>query len=437
MSKGITRRQLLAAAAISSTGLIMSKGVFAESPSKKVTRVGFIGVGARGTFLLDTTLCFPNIEVPAVCDIDVNAAKRAQDLVEAKTGKRPTAYAKDGDDWKNLCNRDDLDAVIIATPWELHAQQAIAAMRTNKFVGLEVPACQTVEEGWNLIKTSEETGMPCMLLENVNYFQNCLSVTRMVSEGVLGNVYHALIGYIHDIRNLAFKEDGTLTWRGEHMATKNGNLYPTHPMGPTAWWMNINRGDRFVRLTSMSTKSQCLRDYAIRKFGADHPLAKRNYALGDTNTTMLETANGSTVTIYFDLCSPRPSDFIFRIHGTKGCYEGNRDMISLEGITPAGQWEGFSTSYQQKYEHPIWKDLSAEAVKNGGHGGCDYIIIHQFLKAVRGQMKPPIDVYDAVTWSAIVPLSIQSVAHHGRVVEFPDFTNGKWKTNPKLPITGA
>lgn len=426
---GITRRQFISAAASASAGLALGKGLLAEEENTMTIRVGAIGVGARGTFLLSTLLDFPNVEAPAVCDIDKDAAARAQSIVEQKTGKRPESYTRNENDWKNLCERGDLDVVIIATPWEYHAQQAIAAMRAGKHVGLEVPACQTVEEGWDLIKASEQTGMHCMLLENVNYFRNTLAVTRMIREGLFGEVMHSLAGYQHDIRNLAFTDDGALTWRGRHMAERNGNLYPTHPIGPIAWWMNINRGDRFVRLSSVSTPARCLKEYAVKRFGPDHPLAKRDYALGDTNTTLLQTASGKTVTLYFDIVTPRPYDMIFRVQGTKATYEGNHDAIYIEGVSPEHQWEPFAGKYQEKYEHKIWQELGTEAARNGGHGGCDYIMVHEFVNAVRNGIKPPIDIVDGVTWSAIVPLSIKSVAEQGKVVDFPDFTRGKWREN--------
>ncbi|MHB0998461.1 MAG: Gfo/Idh/MocA family oxidoreductase [Armatimonadota bacterium] len=429
MSGKITRRQFLATGAAVSAGLMLGGRLLADTKPVSKVRVGAVGVGARGTFLLDTMLAFPDVEVPAICDIDVNAAKYAQDLVEKKTGKRPTIYTKSETDWKNLCDRDDLDAVVSATPWEWHAPIAIAAMRAGKYIGTEVPACVTMKECWDLIRTSQETGMPCMMLENVNYFQNTLAVTRMIREDVIGEIQHAEAGYQHDCRFLAFKDDGQLTWRGKHMAEKNGNLYPTHPIGPVAWWMNINRGNRFIKLSSISTKSRALRDYAEKKFGADHPLAKREYALGDVNTTLIEVSNGMTITLYFDLCSPRPYDMIFRVQGTKGIYEGTHDRIHIEGVTPEGQWETFSTKYQDKYEHPIWRSLGDEAIKNGGHGGCDFIVVSEFLNAVRNRTQTPQDVYDAVTWSAIVPLTIESVSKHGKAIDFPDFTEGKWKTN--------
>jgi len=393
-------------------------------------RIGLIGLRSRGMSLLNLLARFEGVRILAVCDLDEEAVTCAQDVAQQSTGVRPDAYAG-ADAWLHLCDRDDLDAVIIATPWESHARIALVAMKAGKYVGVEVPACLTMEECYALVETSEKTGMPCMMLENVNYLRSNLAVLRMVREGIFGELLHAQAGYQHDCRFLAFRDDGHLTWRGERLARWNGNQYPTHSVGPIAWWMNINRGDRFVRLVSMSTKSRGMNEYAQGKFGSDHPLAKRKYAQGDINTTILETAMGLTVTLYFDICSPRPYDPIYRLQGTKGICEIGADRIHIEGVSPADKWERFA-SYLERYDHPLWKALEREAVAAGGHSGCDYILMHEFVKAVRSRAPTPQDVYDAVTWSAIVPLSIESVKRHGTVVEFPDFTGGKWKRN--LPI---
>lgn len=433
MPDGITRRQFLSSAAGVSAAIALGGVALSEPKRNNPVRVGVIGVGARGSYLLETMLSFSDVDVPAVCDTDVNATTRAQNMVEQKTGKRPTSYVKSETDWKNLCQRDDLDAIVIATPWEWHARMAIESMRAGKYVGVEVPACQTIADAWELVRVSQQTGMPCMMLENVNYFRNTLAATRMIREGVFGEVLHAEVGYQHDCRNLAFTDDGQLSWRGKHIAEKNGNLYPTHPIGPVAWWMDINRGNRFLRLSSISSQALGLREYAKHKFGVDHPLAKRQYKGGDLNTTLIETANGMTITLYYTLTTPRPYDMIFRMQGTKGIFEGQLDRICLEGVSPNEAWEPFA-NYQTKYEHPIWRELGEEATKNGGHGGCDYILVSEFLKAVRERTQTPQDVYDAATWSAIVALSMESVAKHGQLVEFPDFTEGKWKTNPALPM---
>jgi predicted dehydrogenase len=271
-----------------------------------------------------------------------------------------------------------------------------------------------------------------MMLENVCYFQNVLTLIRMVREGLFGELLHCQAGYQHDCRALMFDGQGRLTWRGQHVADKNGNLYPTHPLGPVAQWLNINRGDRFTQLTSLSTPAKGLRQFAAEKLGQDHPLARREYAQGDVNTTLLRTANGLTVTLYFDLLTHRPYDLILRLQGVKGIYQGTHNQICLQASGAASeQWEPFEP-YLEKYPHPLWQALAQPAQANGGHGGSDYVMLHDFVQAVRQQAPTPQDVYDAATWSAVFPLSIQSVAKGGQNQTFPDFTKGKWKTNPSF-----
>ena len=419
----LTRRRLLQAGA----GAALA-GPGERRMDERAVRVGVVGVGGRGMGLLQTLLQIPGVQTPAVCDIVEERTRQAQAIVEKASGVRPEAYTRGDHDYERLCARDDLDAVVSATPWQWHAPIAIASMRAGKMIGTEVPACQTIAECWELVRTSEQTGVPCMMLENVNYFENVLAVLRMVREGVYGDLLHAEAGYQHDCRSLLFTGDGRLTWRGEECAAHNGNLYPTHAIGPVAWWMGINRGDRFTHLTSMSTRSQCVREYARRTFGPDHPLAKRRYALGDVNTTLLHTEAGRTVTLYFTITTPREYDLIFRLQGSRGIYEGGQDRTYLEGVSPTPDTPEPFAPYLAKYAHPLWKRLEEQAKRNGGHGGCDYIVMHEFVRAVRSRT-PPQDVYDAVTWSAIVPLSAESVARHGATVPFPDFTRGAWRTN--------
>ncbi|MBN2309000.1 MAG: Gfo/Idh/MocA family oxidoreductase [Candidatus Hydrogenedentes bacterium] len=434
----ISRRGFIRAGAAVGAATALSGAHTASAAAPGPVRLGIVGVGSRGTGLLRTALQLPGVEVLAVGDLIEERTTRAQALVEAARGTRPQAYTNGERDFENLVARDDLDAVIGATTWKWHAPVSVAAMRAGKYIGTEVPAAVTVDECWDLVRTSEETGMPCMMLENVCYFQNVLALLRMVREGVFGELIHAEGGYQHDCRFLDFTDDGHLTWRGENCAAKNGNLYPTHPIGPIAQWFNINRGDRFTRLVSMSTKSRGLNAYAAAKFGADHPLATREYALGDVNTCLIETANGLTVTLYFDTISPRPYDLILRLQGTKGIHMGHGGgQIYLESVSPKpDQYEPFAP-YLERYAHPLWTDLQEEAAKNGGHGGSDYITIYEFVKAVRNRTQTPQDVYDAATWSVIVPLSIQSVAANNAMVDVPDFTEGNWKTNKPLGIYGA
>jgi predicted dehydrogenase len=431
----MNRRTFLQTATAAAAALATC-GVGAQETTKPV-RLGLIGTGGRGNSLLGTLFQFPAVEFPAVCDLIPDRARDTAQRIEQKTGHRPEVYAGSESVWEKLLRREDLDAVIIATPWDWHTRMAVAAMRAGKYPGVEVPAAMTTRECWDLVRTSEKTGVPCMMLENVCYFQRVLTLLRMVREGVFGEVLHCEAGYQHDCRFLMFDNQGKLTWRGRHSANMNGNLYPTHALGPVAQWMNINRGDRFTSLVSMSTPARGLRRYAAAKLGPDHELARRDYAQGDINTTLLQTANGRTVTLYYSILTPRPYDLILRLQGVNGIYLGTNNSISLEQAGKgAEQWEPFEP-YEQKYAHPLWQALAAEAAKSGGHEGAEYPMFHDFLKAVRSKAPAPQNVYDAATWSAVVGLSIQSVAHGGKPVEFPDFTHGKWKQNAPLPIYGV
>ena len=340
--------------------------------------------------------------------------------------------------------RDDLDAVITATPWKWHTPVAVAAMQAKKYAATEVPAAVTVDDCWQLVNTSEATGMPFMMLENVCYFRDMLMVLNMVRSGVMGELLYCEGGYQHDCRAMCFDEKGEFgesseagsqLWYTIDAVRRNGNLYPTHPVGPIAQYLNIDRGDRFTYLVSMSTKSRGLNLWVKEKFGPDHPNARRTYAQGDINTTMIRTQNGCAVTLYYDSHAPRPYDLGFRVQGTKGIYSKTLDSIYVESRSPHDAWETIE-HYRDQYEHPLWKKFG-EAAQGAGHGGSDYITLDRFIRAVRDRTQPEQDVYDAATWSVISPLSEVSVARGSAPVDFPDFTRGKWKSRAPLGIVNG
>ena len=423
MSRSLDRRTFI-------TGAV-SLAQTASGQDERIIRASVVGVGNRGTSLLRTLLALPGVDVPAICDINEANLARAQGLVEKTGRKRPEGYSSGVEDFRRLAARDDLDAVIVATPWHLHTSMAIAAMKAGKYAGVEVPAAISIEECWDLVNTSEKTGMPCMMLENVCYFRNVLMALNLVRQGLLGELLHGEVGYQHFVRGSQFTKNGDLTWRGVHALERNGNLYPTHAIGPAAWWMNINRGDRFTYLNSMSSNSRGPSLYAAKTFGAEHASSRRTFAQGDVNTTLIKTENGLTVTLYYNTQSPRPYDLILRVQGTGGIYSGTLEKIYIDGRSPVGRsgepaWED-TAAYYERYEHPLWKRLS-KAAASSGHGGADYITLHEFVKAVRNKTQTPIDVYDSATWSSILPLSERSVASRSAPVDFPDFTKGKWRT---------
>ena len=283
-----------------------------------VVRVGIVGLASRGFDYVRSLMDLDNVEIRALADIDEDRVGHAQQWLEELGRPRPVGYARSERAFERLCGQEDLDLVITATPWEWHMPVCVAAMKNGKHAATEVPAAVTLDECWELVETAEKYARHCVMLENCCYFEIVLTIMNMIHRGLFGELLHCEAGYQHDLRHLQFNERGALSWRGRHAATRNGNLYPTHSIGPIAHWMNINRGDRFEYLVSMSTKSRGLQVYAEEMFGADHPAAQKEFALGDVNTTLIRTVNGLTVTWYYDTSLPRPYDLIHRIGGIRG-----------------------------------------------------------------------------------------------------------------------
>jgi predicted dehydrogenase len=427
MSKTLQRRDVVKLAAAASLS-----AAAAQAADDKPLRVGFVGVGGRGRGLLRNLLKLERVEVPALCDINEENLARAQGMVAEAGQAKPEGYSRGETDFRRLCERADLDLVINATPWQWHTPISLAAMNAGKHAATEVPAAQTVEECWQLVETSEKTGKQCTILENDCYYRYVLFTLNIIRAGLLGEVLFAEAGYMHDIRAVKFGAvPNGEPWRIEHSVDRNGNLYPTHPIGPLAWWMDINRGDQFAYLTSMSTKARSLKKFAMEQFGADDPRARRDYKLGDVNTTLIRTVKGKTISLYHDTNTPRVKEHIVRVQGSKGVYNDMMNSIYLDGISPEQhQWEP-ADEYKKKYDHQLWKKMESEAA-GAGHGGVDYMELYRLIKNLRAGKTHEIDVYDAAAWSVIVPLSEESVANRSKPVDFPDFTRGKWKTRPPI-----
>lgn len=395
------------------------------SPSP--VRVGIVGCGGRGRGLLGTLLRVPGVEVPAVCDVKPESAKLAQDAVEEARGRRPEAYVEGPEDYRRLVAREDLDAAIIATPWDWHARMAVAALRAGKYAGVEVPAAITLEECWDLVNASEETGVPCMMLENWSFRRDNLAVLNMIRRGLLGEILHCHCAHSHNcVDHWYFDASGNIRWGGEFLVRRNADQYPTHSLGPVLSWLDVNCGDAFLYLTSSATKSIGINRYFERKFGPDHPNAKRAYAQGDIVTTVVKTHGGKTIVVNNDMQLPRPYDNRWLVQGTLGLYDEARNAVYLEGRSPkVHEWEPFPP-YQEAFDHVWWKEMP-EKEAAAGHGGTDYLELAKFVDAVRARAQTPIDVYDSVTMSCLVPLSEISIARGSAPVECPDFTRGKWK----------
>ncbi|MEL7832904.1 Gfo/Idh/MocA family oxidoreductase [Fodinibius sp. Rm-B-1B1-1] len=437
MSNEINRKDFLKTTALTGLGLSMAPFSILRGNDDRTISLGFLGVGARGSSHLRGILNRDDVEVKAILDPKEKNLKQALDLVEDAGQDRPEGYSQK-EDYKKLCKRDDLDGVIIASPWKFHTPQAIAAMENGKYVGVEVPAALTVEDCWDLVETSERTGMPCMMLENVCYRRDVMAVLNMVREGLFGEMIHARCGYQHDLTPFMLNKDldfgpGTgsvSSWRAEHYRKRNGDLYPTHGIGPVAHWLDINRGNRFVKLSSNATKAKGLESHIKYHGGEDHPNADVDWKTGDIITTTLTTSNGETIIVTLDTTLPRPYSLGFRAQGTNGIWQKDNDSIHIRGRSEPHRWEDFE-KYQDEFDAELWKRYEREA-EGAGHGGMDYFVRNAFVESIKNQTQTPQDVYDAAAWSAIFPLSEDSIAQGGEPVEFPDFTSGEWLDNKQI-----
>ena len=418
----------------------------AQNIEQTKVRLGFIGVGLRGRNHLEMALYRDDVEIVAICDVDPNAIQIAQKMISDKGRKPAVAYQKGDHDFENLAKRSDIDGVVIATPWEWHVPMALEVMKQGKYAGVEVSATVTLKESWDLVNMYEKTGSHCMILENVCYRRDVLATLNMVRQGMFGTLSHVQCGYQHDLREVKFNDGkqaygggvefgekgfSEAKWRTQHSIDRNGDLYPTHGLGPVAEMLNINRGNQFAYLTSMASPALGLHQYIEEKGGKDHPNAKVKFKCGDIVQTMIKCHNGETILITHDTNLPRPYSLGFRVQGTKGIWMDDNKSIYLEGISAKPhRWEDFK-AYQEQYDHPLWKAHAADA-ENAGHGGIDYFVLRAFIESIKNKVAPPIDVYDAAAWSAISPLSEESIAKGSAPIQIPDFTRGKWKTNQPI-----
>tara|TARA_R110001606_G_scaffold399277_1_gene583349 strand:+ start:7341 stop:8699 length:1359 start_codon:yes stop_codon:yes gene_type:complete len=402
-------------------------------------KIGLIGVGLRGTNHLENLLLRKDIEINAICDIDSKRLDIATGKIIEKGYKKPQTFGKDDYDYRNLLALDTIDAVIISTPWLWHTRMAKDTMRAGKYTGLEVSAANTMEECWDLVNTHEETGSHLMILENVNYRRDIMAVLNMVKQNVFGDLLHFRCGYQHDLRHVKFNDGKTAygkgvefgekgisesVWRTQHSLLRNADIYPTHGIGPIAAMSDINRGNRFMSLTSHATKAVGLNRYIVKNGGINHPNAKLNFKLGDVITSTIETSNGETIIVTHDTNSPRPYSLGFRVQGAEGLWEVDGNRIHIDGKTEPHKWD-VADDWLNKYDHPLWKKYG-ELANGAGHGGMDFFVINAFVESAKLNVSPPMDAYDAAAWSAITPLSETSIENNGEPQDFPDFTRGNW-----------
>ena len=453
MNSKVKRRAFLKTSIIAGAGFSAMPGIVLGKATKKMSskvNIAFIGLGGRGIGHLIRAAKTENVEISAICDIDVARIEVAQKRLLEYGYPKATAYSKNEFSFEEMLKRDDIDGVIISTPWLWHTRMAVSTMKAGKYAGVEVSAANTIEECWDLVNTSEETGMPCMILENVNYGRQGLAILNMVKQGVFGTPVHATCGYRHSLLGVKFNQDlkfgegarGEAVWRTQHSLKRNADVYPTHGVGPIAAMLDINRGNRFQYLTATASKAVGLKDYIEEhpNGGKNHPHAQLPWKQGDIITSVIKTANEETIIVRHDCNLPRPYSLDFSLQGTDGLVEWdglNRGLIKssdgseidparifIEGKTAGHGWEALD-AWVKKYDHPLWQKYAEEANKTS-HNGIDFFVTLEFINSVKEKRQPVMDVYDAAAWSAITPLSEASIATGSAPQYFPDFTRGKW-----------
>lgn len=437
------------------------------APKLESVRICMIGVGERGFPHTTQLSVIEGAEVVGICDLYQDLADRAADYVKKKTGQRPATYCNGEHDYLRMLKELRPDAVVISTPWEWHAPMAIDAMNNGAHAFVEVPLSITIKDLWDVIDTSERTKKHCMMMENVNYGRDELMFLNMVRQGVIGELLHGEAAYIHELRSQMHSvERGCGSWRNYHYAARNGNLYPTHGLGPVAQYMNIARkDDLFARIVSFGSPALGRAAYAKDNFPADHKWNKLNYTCGDISTSIIKTAMGRTIMVQWDETSPRPYSRHNLIQGTLGTLAGYPEtmvageLLGIGDTAPAQKNDGIAPEKQAvekkhgkgnyhvwlkgnealapiyaKYDHPLYKRIGELAVKMGGHGGMDFIMLSRIIECLRNGEPLDQNVYEGAFWSSVSPLSEKSVAEEGMPQLFPDFTRGDWKTTEPLAV---
>ncbi len=390
-----------------------------------VVRVAIVGTGLRGRSVLHELLGVDNVRITALCDTVPEKIEMAvKQMREAGHTYEPARFSGGERAYEQLVQRDDIDLVYTATPWQFHVPVCLAAMKAGKHAATEVPAAYTIDELWKLVDASERSRKHCIMMENCSYGYNELLVLNMVRAGVFGELKHGGAAYNHDLREILFENRDEGLWRRAHHTLRNANLYSTHGLGPIAAMMNINRGDKFDYMVSMSTPEMGLTKWREDHEPKDSPKWAERYVTGDLNISLIKTAKGRTIRLEHDVSSPRPYSRINSVQGTKGIFEDYPARVYVEGDGAAHRWAAID-AYKAKHEHVLWRELGEKA-RAGGHGGMDYVMAYRLIQTMREGLTPDMDVYDAAAWCAPGPLSELSVAKGSMPVQFPDFTRGRW-----------
>ena len=407
------------------------------APKLDTVRIGFIGLGQRGPGHVTRNSKIEGVEIKGLCDVQPEKVAAMKAKLEG-SGHNPTLYSGKTEEWKKLCEQKDIDLIYISTPWQLHAPMALYAMQQGKHVAIEVPGVITMDDCYKIVETSENTKKHCVYLENCCYDFFELLTLNMVRQGFFGEIIHGEGAYVHNLMGLNFNKNGYWDmWRLRQNASRNGNLYPGHGLGPVAQAMDINRGDKMDYLVSMSSNDFMMAAKAKELAATDEfykPFAGKNFR-GNMNTTTIRTAKGRTIMLQHDVTSPRVYSRIHLISGTRAAAL----KFPLPGKISIGHEDWVSDkelkALEEKYQPAIVKKVGELAKQVGGHGGKDFLMNWRIIDCMRNGLPMDMDVYDAALWSSMIPLSGESVADRSKAMTIPDFTAGSWQSNQPVDIS--
>jgi predicted dehydrogenase len=400
-------------------------------------KVGIIGFGCRSYGMTSILLGFDDVEVVAICDKYEDRVENGLKLVKEKKGNDAFGTTN----YMELLAIKEIDAVYIATDWNMHFPIAIDSMKAGKAVALEVGGAYSVEDCWELVDTAEKTGVQFMFMENCCYNRDELLATAIARTGKLGRIVHLSGAYGHDLRGEVTGGKENRHYRLNEYLTRNCENYPTHELGPMAKVLNINRGNRMVSLVSVATGSFGMEEYVEGRKDTivNKDLIGVDFAQGDVVHTIITCENGETMMLRLDTSLPRSYNREFTIRGTKGMYEQVSNSVYFDG-----QQEFWSSvEYIEKYKNTAeefkdllpheWKIITKEALE-AGHGGMDYVELREFIDRIKDGGEMQCDIYDAASWMVVSCLSEESIKAGGKPMEIPDFTRGAYKVRPAKDV---
>jgi predicted dehydrogenase len=405
------------------------------TPKMDTVRVGFIGLGMRGPGAVSRFTHIQGVKIQALCDLHPDRVEKAQEILTKAGLPEAAGYSGSEDAWKQLCERDDIDLVYIATDWVHHVPMMLYAMEHGKHVACEVPAAMNMDDIWAVVNMAEKTRLHCMMLENCVYDFFELTTLNMAQQGLFGDITHVEGGYLHCLAD--FWDSYENDWRLKYNRTHRGDIYATHGFGPACQILDIHRGDKLDYLVSMDSKPLSVPEF-IRTDRGEEP---GDYKQGEQTSTLIRTELGRTILIQHNTASPRPYSRMYQVTGTKGfankypkagyAFSGDdldaaivkdHENLSAHSYVP----DDVKDELMEQYKHPIQKELEETAKKVGGHGGMDFIMDYRLIYCLRNGLPLDMDVYDLAEWCCLAPLTELSLENNSAPVAIPDFTRGAW-----------